>query len=132
MCEKIRIMVIDDSYSFRLGLKALLDIQADMQVVGEASSGDQVLDLVEAHQPELILLDAQMPGLDGIEVTRVLKDCYPGIKVILMTMFADYRPSAIAAGADTFLTKGIPPEHILALIRGIARARNPERIESDP
>ncbi len=132
MHKKIRILIIDDSHSFRLGMRALLDIQPDMQVVGEGSSGDQVLGLVQAQHPDLVLLDAQMPGLTGIEVTRALKNCCPQVKVILMTMFADYRPSAIAAGADTFLTKGIPPEHVLALIRGIAHARDPERNESDP
>jgi DNA-binding NarL/FixJ family response regulator len=132
MSEKIRILIIDDSHSFRLGMKALLEIQPDMQVVGEASSGDEVMNLVQAQQPDLILLDAQMPGLNGIDVTRSLKNYYPKIKVILMTMFADYRPSAIAAGADSFLTKGIPPEHVLALIRGIASAVEPERMESDP
>lgn len=130
--KKIRILIIDDSYSFRVGMRALLQIQPDMEVVGESDSGKSVTKIVEDLHPDLILLDAQMPGMNGIEVTQVLKEFNPKIKVILMTMFSDYRPTAIAAGADSFLTKGIPPEHVLALIRGLVLTRNIERNESDP
>ena len=121
MNKKIRILVVDDSHSFRMGMRALLEIQPDMEVVGETHSGHKVMELVEVFHPDLILLDAQMPGMTGIEVTRAVKHRWPEVKIILMTMFADYRPTAIEAGADTFLTKGIPPEHVLALIRGIVQ-----------
>jgi two-component system nitrate/nitrite response regulator NarL len=119
MNNKIRILIVDDSLDFRMGMRALLEIQPDMQEVGVASCGTKAVELVKELQPDLVLLDARMPDMTGIEVTQKIKSCWPKVKVILMTMFADYRPKAIEAGADAFLTKGIPPEHILSLIRGI-------------
>jgi CheY-like chemotaxis protein len=77
------------------------------------------MELVEELQPDLVLLDAQMPDMTGIEVTQKIKNRWPKVKVILMTMYSDFRLKAIEAGADSFLTKGIPPEHVLSLIRGI-------------
>jgi DNA-binding NarL/FixJ family response regulator len=121
MSKKIRILIVDDSLSFRMGMRALLEIQPDMQEVGMAPTGHKALELVEELQPDLVLLDAQMPDLTGIEVTQKIKSRWPKVKVILMTMYSDYRSKAIEAGADTFLTKGIPPEHILSLIRGITQ-----------
>jgi len=100
-------------------MRALLEIQPDMKVVGEAPNGLKAMDLVEELRPDLVLLDAQMPGMTGVEVARQIKSCWPQTKVILMTMYADYRTKAIEAGADAFISKGIPPEHTLSLIRGM-------------
>ena len=121
MNKKIRILIVDDSLSFRMGMRALLEIQPDMQEVGMAPSGHKAIELVEELQPDLVLLDAQMPDMTGIEATQKIKSRWPNVQVILMTMYADYRSKAIEAGADAFLTKGLPPEHILSLIRGIAQ-----------
>ena len=121
MNNKSRILIVDDSRSFRKGMRALLEIQADMQVVGEAPNGEKALELVEELQPGLVLLDAQMPEMTGVEVTQRIKSRWPEKKVILMTMFPDYRAKAIEAGADAFLTKGVPPEQLLTVIRGITQ-----------
>jgi DNA-binding NarL/FixJ family response regulator len=120
MIKKIRILVVDDSLSFRMGMRALLEIQPDMQMVGFAPNGHKAMDLIEELQPDLVLLDAQMPDVTGIEVTQKIKGRWPNMKVILMTMHPDYRVKSIEAGADAFLTKGLPPENVLSLIRGIA------------
>ena len=120
MSEKSRLLIVDDSASFRKGMRALLDIQPDMQVVGEAPNGGKALESVETTSPNLVLLDAQMPGMTGVEVTRQIKSRWPQVKVILMTMYPDYRSKSIEAGADAFMTKGIPPEQLLAIIRGIS------------
>lgn len=121
MGEKTQILIVDDSASFRKGIRALLDIQPDMQVIGEASNGARALEWIEELQPNLILLDAQMPGMTGVDATRQIKKCWPQIKVILMTMFPDYRSKSIKAGVDAFVTKGIPPDQLLAIIRGISK-----------
>jgi len=121
MSNKFRLLIVDDSSSFRKGMRALLEIQPDMQVVGEASNGSDALELIEKLQPDFILLDAQMPGMTGVEVTQQIKSRWPQVKIILMTMYADYRLQAIEAGADVFLTKGIPPEHMLSVLRGITQ-----------
>jgi DNA-binding NarL/FixJ family response regulator len=120
--NKIRILVVDDSLSFRMGMRALLEIQPDMQMVGFAPNGNKAMELIEELKPELVLLDAQMPDMTGIEVTHKIKGRWPNMKVILMTMYPDYRVKSIEAGADAFLTKGLPPENVLSLIRGIAKS----------
>jgi DNA-binding NarL/FixJ family response regulator len=127
MCKKIRVLIVDDSSSFRMGMRALLEIQPDMEVAGEARSGDEAIESLEQLQPDLILLDMKMPGLTGVEVTRQIKNRWPQMKIVLMTMFADYCSKSINAGVDAFITKGIPPEDVLSVIRGIGRPGSPER-----
>ena len=121
MNNKIQILIVDDSLSFRMGMQALLEIQPDMHTVGSASNGNKALEMVKELQPDLVLLDAQMPDMTGIEVTQKIKSQWPKVKVLLLTMFSDFRSKAIEVGADAFATKGIPPEHMLSLIRGISK-----------
>ena len=127
MNNKIRILIVDDSLSFRKGIRALLSIQSDMEVIGEASDGSIAMEMISRLKPELVLLDECMPGMSGSEVTRQLKDLWPHIKVILLTMYSDRESLAIEAGVDAFLIKGIPPEHILAMIREIIEKISKER-----
>jgi DNA-binding NarL/FixJ family response regulator len=119
MNQKPRILIVDDNPSFRKGMQALLEIQPDMEVAGMAPNGHRAMELADELQPDIVLLDAQMPGMDGVEVTRKIKSQWPNMKIILMTMYADFRIKAIEAGADAFLTKGLPPENTLSVIRGI-------------
>ena len=127
MNKKIRILIVDDSTSFRMGMRALLEIQPDMEVAGEARCGRKAMESLEENQPDLILLDAKMPGMTGFEVTRQIKNRWPQIKIILMTMFPDYHSKSINAGVDAFMTKGVPPEDVLSVIRGIGRPAAPAR-----
>src|SRR5512136_1289203 len=99
-------------------MRALLDIQPDIDVVGEAPDGRAALECIERLQPDLILLDARMPGMTGAEVARIVKHRWPQIKIVVLTMFND-RQRALEAGADAFLTKGIPPEQLLAVLREV-------------
>ena len=122
--QKTRIMIVDDSRTFRRGMRALLDIQPDLQVVAEAHDGPAAIQLIDDLQPDLVLLDAQMPGMSGVELTQLAKSRWPQVKIILMTMYADYRSRSIEAGVDAFVTKGIPPEHLLSLIRGIVQGES--------
>jgi DNA-binding NarL/FixJ family response regulator len=122
MNKKIRMLIVDDNHSFRKGMQALLSIQPDMEVVGEAPNGHSAMKMIEKFHPDCILVDAQMPGMNGIEITRQIKNLRPEMKIILMTMYVDYRSKSIEAGADAFMTKGIPPEDVLSVIRGIAQA----------
>jgi DNA-binding NarL/FixJ family response regulator len=122
--KKFRILIVDDSASFRKGMRALLEIQADMEVIGEAPNGSKAMEMVEELQPDIILLDAQMPEMTGVAVARQVKRRWPQTKILLLTMYSDYRSKAIEAGADAFVTKGIPPENMVSLIRGIAPGKN--------
>ena len=127
MCNKIRVLIVDDNPSFRKAIRALVEIQPDMEVAGEARCGSAAMESLEDIQPDLILLDAKMPGMTGFEVTRQIKNLWPHMKVVLMTMFPGYRSRSINAGADAFMTKGVPPEDVLSVIRGLGHPGSPER-----
>jgi DNA-binding NarL/FixJ family response regulator len=85
-------------------------------VVGEASDGEQAISLVEKTRPDVVLMDARMPIIDGLEATRLIKKRWPEVKVIVLTVYTTYRGAARAAGADAFVVKGAPPEELLEAI----------------
>jgi two-component system response regulator NreC len=103
----IRILVADDHGVLRAGLCALLNSEAGLEVVGEAADGHEVLRRVEELQPDVVLLDISMPGLDGIEVTRRLKKAAPGVRVLILTIHTDrdILQEAIRAGAAGYVVK---------------------------
>ena len=118
MMEKItRLVIADDSPHARHGQRALLATQPGIEVVGEAGDGKEALRLVEKSRPDGVLLDVRMPGMDGLEAARRIKDRWPEIKVIVLSMYAAYREEALATGADAFLVKGCPVEELLNAIR---------------
>ncbi len=104
--RRIRVLVADDRRWARAGLRAILSTRSEIEVVGEAGDGREALALVEKHQPEVVLLDARMPVLDGIEATRHVKTTRPEVRVVVVSMYSSYRSEALAAGADRFLVKG--------------------------
>jgi DNA-binding NarL/FixJ family response regulator len=114
MKHSIRIVVSDDSRKARAGLIALLrsfrfdvDEQLRFEVVGEASNGQEVIGLVEELNPDVVLIDARMPLIDGIEATRIVKAKHQDVKVVVLSMYAENRAPALKAGADMFLEKGV-------------------------
>jgi DNA-binding NarL/FixJ family response regulator len=120
--ELIRVLVVDDHPGVRAGLRTMLALEPDMEVVAEAADGQEALHRVEEAQPNLVVMDVFMPRLGGIEATRAIKARWPNIRV-LMFAFHD-TPSlvqrAVAAGADGYLLKGIPPELLVNAIRTVA------------
>jgi DNA-binding NarL/FixJ family response regulator len=120
--EPIRILIADDHPLFRDGLRVLLESVNDMQVIGEAASGEEVLAHAQTLQPDLILMDIKMPGINGIEATRRLLQTSPHIRVLILTMFEDDESvfAAIRAGARGYLLKGAVQEETLRAIRAVA------------
>jgi len=104
--QKIRVLIADDQRSARQGLKALLAFAPQIKVIGEASNGQEAVELVAEKQPDVVLMDVQMPEIDGLEATRLIKNRWPQVKVLMLTMFPSRRPEALAVGADLFLLKG--------------------------
>ncbi len=89
-----------------------------VEVVAEAADGREAVRLVEERRPAVVLMDARMPVLDGLEATRLIKGRWPEVKVVVLSMYSDYRAGALAAGADAFLVKGCPAEVLLGTISG--------------
>ena len=113
-----QLVIADDSPRARHGLRAILTTRSDLEVVGEASQGDDAILLVEARQPDVVLLDVRMPVLDGIQAAQTIKKRWPKVRVVLISMYADYQSEALSAGADAFLVKGCPAEELLSIITG--------------
>ena len=105
-----RVFIVDDQPSALRGLKAILAFYPEMVVVGEAVNGQEAVWLIGEQQPDVVVMDLQMPVLDGVEATRLIKRQWPTIKVIVLTVQAARRAEAFGAGADHFLLKGNGPE----------------------
>lgn len=120
--DSIHTLIADDHPIFRDGLRTLLESVPDMQVVGEAESGDEVLVRAAALQPDVILMDIKMPGINGIEATRRILQTNPRIRVLILTMFEDDESvfAAMRAGARGYLLKGAVQEEMLRAIRAVA------------
>jgi DNA-binding NarL/FixJ family response regulator len=121
--ESIHILIADDHPVVRDGLSAILGTQPDFLVVGEAADGEQALRLALEARPDVILLDLEMPGMDGVEVMRKVRQVNPAIRVIVFTVFdTDERIlSAVKAGAMGYLLKGAPREEIFRAVRVVSQ-----------
>ena len=109
-----RVLIADDNARSRSGLRALLSTRAEVEVIGEAVNGQEAVRLMEECRPDVVLMDAQMPVMNGVEATRLIKERWPGCRVVVLTMYPSYRADALAAGADAFVSKADPPERLLA------------------
>ncbi|MGD8519464.1 MAG: response regulator transcription factor [Anaerolineae bacterium] len=120
--DTIHVLIADDHQLFRDGLKALLQSAADTEVVGEAATGQEAMDLAAESQPDVILMDLQMPDMDGIEATRHIVRTSPHINVLMVTMFEDDQSvfAAMRAGARGYVLKGAKHEEMLRAIRAAA------------
>jgi DNA-binding NarL/FixJ family response regulator len=120
--ETIRILIADDHALFREGLRVLLNATPDIKVVGEASDGEAAITQVEFSQPDVILMDINMPGLNGIEAMRLILDAHPDLGVIIVTMLEDDASvfTAMKAGARGYILKGAHHEDVLQAIRAVA------------
>jgi DNA-binding NarL/FixJ family response regulator len=121
----IRVLLIDDQPLIRSGFRALLDLEDDIEVVAEAADGQEGLALIREHLPDIVLIDVQMPVVDGIEATRrIAADPHlAGVHVVILTNygFEEYVYDALRAGAAGFLVKDILPEDLLHAVRVAAR-----------
>ncbi|WP_248931053.1 response regulator [Paenibacillus hamazuiensis] len=112
-------MIAEDHPLFRSGVRNLLRTTDDLEVVGEASSGEEAVALVERLQPDLVLMDIRMPGMNGIEATRLIKEKYPAIEVLILTMFRDDQSvfTAMRVGAKGYILKDSDEDELLKSIR---------------
>lgn len=121
MAQPTRVLIADDSARARDGLRALLTMWPAIEVVGEAANGQDAVRLVAECHPDVVLMDLHMPVLNGIQATQLIKQQWPAVIVVVLTMYAAEQSAALAAGADAFLLKGGTPQQLL-LALGVGSA----------
>jgi NarL family two-component system response regulator LiaR len=122
MTEPITVLIVDDHKVVREGVRAFLETQPDITVVGEAESGEAAVQLVTEHAPDVVLMDLVMPGLDGVEATRRVKQASPRTRVIVLTSYHqdEHIFPAIRAGALSYLLKDVGPDELADAVRKAA------------
>ena len=122
----ISVALADDHVLFRQALRHLLDSEPDIHVIGEASDGRAIQTLVEKEQPDVILMDINMPGIDGVTATRELKSQIPDVRIIILTMFSEdgHVIRAVRAGADAYLLKNSESSKVVDAIRAVFRGES--------
>src|SRR3990172_1271443 len=125
--DRIRVILVDDQLLFRRGLRALLDEEDDFEVVGEANDGREAIELARATRPDAVLMDINMPVLNGVEATRIIKAERPETKVVALTVSDEDQDlfEAIKAGAQGYLLKDLRPEELFEMLRGVMRGETP-------
>ena len=120
--EPTRVLIADDHPVFLAGLRALIDSTPGVEVIGEAATGDEAVTAATERQPDVVVMDIQMPGLNGIDATRQIVARSPHVGVLILTMFDDDDSvfSAMRAGARGYVLKGAPPSEILKVLRAVA------------
>src|SRR5438093_1538688 len=118
----IKVVIADDHSLVRQGLRRYLDMAEDIDVVGEASNGEEAIDLVETASPDIVLLDIRMPGVDGLEAARRIREKFPNVGAIMLTAYDDrqFVVEAVRAGARGYVLKARDAEHLIQTVRLVA------------
>ena len=126
MQEKKKIVIAEDHMVLRQGLRALLNSSDDLDVVGEAGDGMEAIRCIRDQRPDLVLLDLNMPKMDGISVIKEIRQVFPGTKIVALTMFKneEYILEAFKSGADGYCVKSASYEELLMAIRAVLSGRN--------
>jgi two-component system nitrate/nitrite response regulator NarL len=119
MSEPIKVMIVDDHTLFRQGLRKVLETYREIQVIGEASDGKEAIVRVGELQPDVVLMDIKMPRMEGFESTRLIRESYPELVIIALTMYedADYVVKMVHAGANGYMHKDISVDKLVDAIR---------------
>ncbi|WP_134739215.1 response regulator transcription factor [Nocardioides sp. 503] len=123
----IRVVLVDDHAVVRTGLAQLLDGSEGIEVVGSAATGEEAIDVVRESSPEVVLMDLQMPGMDGVAATRRILADSPSAQVLVLTSYSDAERivAALDAGAVGYLLKDADPEEIISGVRAVSRGESP-------
>jgi len=123
--KKVRLLIADDHEIVRKGLRALLETRAEVEVVGEAANGREALSKAAQYRPDLILLDLVMPGKDGLEVIKEIKNNFPSVKILVLTSYSEEEKlaQALKEGALGYLLKDSSPEELLEAIKEVSQGK---------
>jgi DNA-binding NarL/FixJ family response regulator len=119
----LKLLIVDDDALIREGLKILIELEDDFEVVGTASNGQEALELCKALHPELVLMDIRMPVVDGVKGTRLIKQYNSDIKIVILTTFKDdeYIKDAVRSGAEGYILKNQPSDSIIESLRAVGK-----------
>ena len=125
MTDKINVMIVDDHPVFRQGLRNVLTVHDDLRIVGEATDGPEAIERVQELLPDVVLMDINLPTLNGLQATRKLKMLCPQVNVIMLTAYDDVEQiyHAIRAGASAYYAKDVSPERLVDVIRHVSRGQ---------
>ena len=117
--RQVRVLIVDDQEPFRSAARLVVELSEGYEVAGEAVTGEESLDLVDQLEPDLVLMDINLPGIDGIEATRRIMAQHPEVVVLVLSTYeaAEYEPRALAAGAVAFIGKADLGPNILITVR---------------
>jgi YesN/AraC family two-component response regulator len=115
-------MVVEDNLRARQALTAFISLQTGIKVSAEASNGLEAINLIKGCTPDIVVMDMQMPVMDGLEATKIIKKNWPQIKIVVLTLYPNYQPEAMSAGADVFLVKGCSVDEIISTIHSLSQA----------
>ncbi|WP_047984775.1 response regulator transcription factor [Ornithinibacillus californiensis] len=118
----LRIVIADDQTLFREGLQTIINLEDDMEVIGVAGNGQEAIELVQKLQPDVVLMDVEMPVMNGVESTRHIKDKFPDTKILILTTFAEdnYIVEGLAHGASGYMLKDLQADTLISSIRSAA------------
>lgn len=111
-----RVLIADDNMRARTALRALLALRQEIELAGEAADGREAVRMVGESQPDVVLMDVRMPHMDGLEAARQIKERWPKVRVVVVSMYISHRAAALEAGADGFLQKGCSARELLSAI----------------
>jgi NarL family two-component system response regulator LiaR len=123
--DRIRVVICDDHFLIREGLKAVISRTVDIDVVGAAGSAEDAIQLVEDLLPDVVIMDIMLPGIDGIQATRMIKHAFPSVAVVALTRFDDVEHimDLYRAGAAAYLMKGVEADELLETIHAVSKGR---------
>jgi DNA-binding NarL/FixJ family response regulator len=121
MADKINVMIVDDHPVFRQGLRNILAVHDDLCIIGEAIDGPEAIELVQELLPDVVLMDINLPTLNGLQATRKLKALCPQVNVVMLTAYDDVEQvyHAVRAGASAYCAKDVNPEQLVGVIRHV-------------
>jgi DNA-binding NarL/FixJ family response regulator len=124
--DQIGVLIVDDHTLFRKGIRQMLEVEEDVRVIGEAATGQDALEQARALMPDVILMDIKMPGMDGVEATRILRREMPHVGIIFCTMFEDdeFVFAGLKAGGRGYILKESDPDTMLRAIRAVAQGES--------
>ena len=125
MSERTRLIAVDDHPTVRSGLSLLFEEQEDLELINDAETGEEALEQVERHDPEVVIMDVRLPGIDGISAIKRIAENAPNVKTVIFSAYGDKRllSDAITAGARGYVMKGSPPEDLVRAVRTVASGR---------